>query len=133
MNNSIQTYSQLLEEKQRLQTLINAQKELVRYDIQELKKELKPVGVAFSFLKNITSRSGKNSLLNYGVDVIVDLLFKKIILSNAGWVTRLTLPFLLRNYSSNVIADNKKNLVQKLSNWFKSRMNGKTTEESKQY
>jgi hypothetical protein len=137
MSKRIQTYEQLMEEKKRLETLIDAQKELIRYDFKDLKHELRPVGVVFSFLKSITSRSGKYGVLNYGVDMIVDLIFKKMILSKAGWITRLTVPFLVKNFSSNKLAENKNSFLKKLRSWLGNR-NGKhdkyrTSEGSKQY
>ena len=137
MSNPIKTYEQLMAEKKRLQTLIEAQKELIRYDVKDLKHELRPVGVVFSFLKSITSRSGKLGVLNYGVDMFVDLVFKKMILAKAGWITRLTVPFLVKNFSSNKLAENKNTFLKKLRSWLGNR-NGKhdkyrTSEESKQY
>ena len=137
MGNRIQTYEQLMEEKKRLETLIEAQKELIRYDVKDLKHELQPVSVAFSFLKNITTRSGKFGLLNYGVDMVVDLVFKKMILGKAGWITRLTVPFLVKNFSSNKLAENKNTFLKKLRGWLGNK-NGKhdkykASEGSKQY
>jgi len=137
MDNRIQTYDQLIKEKKRLETLIEAQKELIRYDMKEIKHELQPVSTAFSFLKNITSRSGKFGLLNYGVDMVVDLVFRKMILAKAGWITRLTVPFLVKNFSSNKLAENKNTFLHKLRSWLGNK-NGKhdkykTSEGSKQY
>ena len=137
MNKRIHTYEQLMAEKQRLETLIEAQKELIRYDLKDLKHELKPVGAVFTFLKSITSRSGKLGMLNIGVDMIVDLVFKKMILSKAGWITRLTVPFLVKNFSSNKLAENKNSFLKKLRGWLGNK-NGKhdhfrTSEESRQY
>lgn len=136
MSNRIQTYEQLMQEKKRLQTLIEAQKELIRYDLKDLKHELQPVGAVFTFLKSITSRSGKNGLLNYGVDVVVDLVFRKLILAKAGWITRLAVPFLVKNFSSNKLAENKNSFLKKLRSWLGNR-NGKdkykTSEELRRY
>lgn len=137
MDNRIQTYDQLMAEKKRLQTLIEAQKELIRYDFKDIKHELKPVGVVFTFLKSITSRSGKNGILNYGVDMVIDLVFKRMILAKAGWITRLAVPFLMKNFSSNKLAENKSSFLNKLRNWLGNK-NGKhnkfrTSEGSKQY
>jgi len=86
-------------------------------------------------LKDITSRSGKNKVLNYGVDVVVDLLFKKVLLARTGWLTRLTLPFFVKNYSSNILSDHKKTLFEKLRGWIgnKNGKEDKTSEELKQY
>ena len=137
MANRIQTYEQLMEEKKRLETLIDAQKELIRYDFKDLKHELKPVGVVFSFLKSVTSRSGKNGVLNYGVDMIIDLVFKRMILAKAGWITRLAVPFLIKNFSSNKLAENKNTFLKKLRSWLGNK-NGKhdrmrSTEGSRPY
>lgn len=128
MSNRIETYEQLLKEKKRLQTLIEAQKELVRYDIKEIGEELKPLSIAFRFLRNITTRK-KNGVLNYGTNMMVDLLVKKLLLAKAGWVTKLIVPFLVKNYASHVMAENKTTLWQKITNIF-GRNGGKATESA---
>jgi hypothetical protein len=69
--------------------------------------------------------------------MVVDLVFKKMILGKAGWITRLTVPFLVKNFSSNKLAENKNTFLKKLRGWLGNK-NGKhdkykTSEGSKQY
>jgi hypothetical protein len=133
MTRSISTYDDLLAEKQRLTILLQAQKDLVRQDIQEIKEELAPVKSAISMVGKFATRDKGNWLLTTAADKVIDLVFKKMILSKAGWVTKLAVPFLMKNFSSHVIADNKDGIVNKLFSLFtrkKAHANGKMPVEA---
>jgi hypothetical protein len=126
MTKAIRTYDDLLEEKARLKLLLSAQKELVRQDINELKQELAPVKSAISMVGKIATRDNRNWLLSTAADTMIDLLVKKMVLSKAGWITKLVVPFFMKNFSSHVIADNKDKIVDKLFSWIgKKNTNGK--------
>ena len=126
MNKRIPTYNDLLEEKQQLEVLLKAQKELIRYDVQQLKAEFQPAIKTFSLLGKIFTKDRSNALLTTGTDTVIDLLVKKVILGRAGWITRLIIPYFLKNVSSHVIADKKDGLLQKVFSWFRKNQNGKT-------
>jgi hypothetical protein len=126
MTKPINSYADLLEEKARLKLLLSAQKELVRQDINELKQELAPVKSAFSVVGNIFTKDKSSSLLTTAADTAIDLILKKIVLAKAGWITKLVLPFFMKNFSSHIIADNKDKIVSKLFSWIgKKNANGK--------
>ena len=127
MNKSIQTYDDLLREKQQLEVLLHAQKELIVYDINELKAQLKPTADAFSFIGKLTTRESGNILLTGTANKLIDLIFRRLILSKAGWLTKLAVPFFLKNYSSHLIHDNKDKILNKIFSLFKkkSSANGK--------
>jgi hypothetical protein len=126
MTKPIRTYDDLLEEKARLKLLLSAQKELVRQDINELKQELAPVKSAISMVCKIATRDNRNWLLSTAADTIIDMVVKKMVLSKAGWITKLIVPFFMKNFSSHVIADNKDKIVSKLFSWIgKKNANGK--------
>lgn len=114
MSNTIRSYDELLIEKQRLQSLLVAQRELIRYDIQGLKEELKPALTAVSLIGKITTRDTSNPLVSSATNSVVDFLLKKVVLSRAGWLSRLTIPFFVKNLSSHVIAEHKDNIMNKL-------------------
>src|SRR5262245_40978422 len=114
MTKPIVTYKDLLEEKERLRLLLNVQKEIIREDIRGIGDEIEPVKSALSFAGKFVTRDNSNLLLNAGANKLIDLVIKKVILSRAGWLTRLTVPFLLKNYSSHVISENKGALLKKL-------------------
>jgi hypothetical protein len=131
MTKQIRSYSDLQEEKLRLRALLKEQKQLVHHDIQEIKAELAPVRNAISFAgKMVTRDTGGNLALNVGANALIDLVVKKFILGKAGWLAKTLVPFLLKNYSSHVISDNKDSIFKKLFSWIgKKRANGKVGHE----
>ncbi len=137
MTKPIRTYDDLLEEKARLKLLLSAQKELVRQDINELKQELAPVKSAISMVGKFATKDNRSWLLTTAADTIIDLVVKKMVLSKAGFITKLAVPFLMKNFSSHVITDNKDKIISKLSSWFgKKNANGKehvSTEEKEHF
>jgi len=131
--NKIQTYDDLIEEKKRLEQLLSFQKEQISANWIEMKQEFQPVNNIISFFSKLTTRDKTNPLVNMGIDVAGDLVLRKIILAKTGWATRLVVPFLLKNYSSNVFAEKGKSLIQKLKHWLKSNKNGKSEPVHEQF
>ncbi|SRR5258705_13770805 len=127
MNKRIQTYEDLLDEKQRLEALFEVHKATLRQDMQEIKEELKPLRLAVSFAGKLITKDRTNTLLNAGMDTLINLVVKNVVLSRAGWFTRLVVPFLAKNYSSHFISENKNAIVRKLFSWIgKKNANGTT-------
>ena len=125
MTKTIKTYKDLLDEKERLQSLLKAQKEILHDDIRQIKQELEPVRGVISFAGKLVTRDKGNWALNIGANTLIDIVIKKLILSKAGWVTKNIVPFFLKNYSSHVISDNKGSLLKKLFSWIgKKNANG---------
>lgn len=113
MNKKITTYDELLEEKERLQQLFKAQRELLRADIQDIKAEFAPLKAAFSVVGKFTSRDKNNNwAVSATANTLIDIVVKKLILGRAGWLTKLAVPFLVKNFSSHVLADNKDKIVR---------------------
>ena len=110
----INSYDELVQRQHQMQELLTAQKELVKYDFDQLKTDLKPASAALKFVSNITSMDRSNPLINEGIDKVVDLVLKKVILARSGWITKLLIPFLVKNYSSHFLADHKDELIGKL-------------------
>ncbi|HMR82239.1 MAG TPA: hypothetical protein PKE30_03875 [Niabella sp.] len=118
MTREIKSYNDLLEEKQRLRLLLQAQKELVRQDIREIKEELAPVKSVISIAGKLVSKNKSNWLFTTAADKIIDLVVKKLILSRSGWLTRLAVPFVMKNFSSHIIAENKDAIIEKIVSFF---------------
>lgn len=117
MNRTIRTYDDLLREKQRLTALLQAQKELVRQDVQSIKQELAPVKKAIEWVGRLTTRDRNNVLLTGASDFLVDVIIKKGLLGRAGWITRIAIPFVAKNLSSHLLAGYKDVLLAKLASW----------------
>ena len=117
MNRAIRTYEDLVEHKQKLKELLDAQKRLIHYDIEEIKEELRPltniVGVASKFF----TRNNDHSLLVNGVNSLIDLALKKIVLPGTGWISHMIIPFFAKNISSHLVAENKKGVFDKVASW----------------
>jgi hypothetical protein len=114
MSNKIQTYDDLLKEKEQMEQLLKAQGQLIKRDIAALKEEFRPAAKAVSALGKIATRDHTNPLLDNTANTIIDLVFRKFLLARTGWVTKLVVPFLLKNISSHAIANNKGSIASKL-------------------
>jgi hypothetical protein len=118
MNTRINTYDDLLQEKARLTALLQTQKDQVRQDFREIKEELTPIKTAVNFIGQITTKDSGNPLLNGAIDTMVDLVVKKLILGRAGWLTKLVVPFVIKNFASHKIEENKNAILRKIFSWF---------------
>ena len=130
MNKSIQSYKDLVEEKQRLEVLLVAQKEVLRNDVQELKTQLEPLKHAVEFIRKITTKDKTALLLTIGSDIVINSVVKRFILSRAGWFVRNVVPYFLKNYSSHFLAEQKEKWIEKLRAWL-GHKNGKEDESEK--
>jgi hypothetical protein len=111
MSKKIKSYKELLEEKERLKSLLKFQREQVNADFQAIGQQLQPVKSAMSFAGKIFTRDESNLLVNLGAGAFIELVLKRLFLSNAGWFTRSIIPFFLKNYSSHF---GKKSIMKKL-------------------
>jgi len=121
---NITTYNELVEEKKRLEELLKAQKQLLRADVEAIKAQLHPVKAAIDTLKKFTTRDRTNLLLTMGSDAVINLVVKNFLLKKTGWLTKLMVPLLVKNYASHVVNENKEKWFQKLFSWVGNK-NGK--------
>lgn len=124
MSKRFTSYKALLEEKQQLEVLLQAQKQLIHYDVEEIKLKLQPVKETFEFVKKITTRDRTGLLLDLGSDIAINTFIRNFLLSKAGWITKLVVPFFLKNYSSHFLAEQKDKWIEKLKSWL-GHKNGK--------
>lgn len=118
MNSTIRTYEDLLQEQQRLLGVIKTQEDLIRKDIAGVKEGLKPFNKVAQQLHKMATRDNSAPLMNFGLEFGVDLLLRKFVLAKAGWFTKIVIPFLVKNYSSHIIGEEKRlALLQKVRNF----------------
>ena len=125
MKRKIRTYEDLEREEQQLEELLRSQKELIQIEIGLLKQQLKPAQAALQFVGKITTPDKHNPLLTQGANTVIDALLKNVVLARSGWVTKMLVPFFVKNYSSHLINDNKDNIINKVASVF-SNKNGKS-------
>ncbi len=119
MNRSIKTYKDLVQEEQRLLAQLKAQEKLIKEDLTGIKEGLKPFGNAMRIVNKLVTRDHTGPLMNFGLDFSIDLLIRKLLLARAGWITKIVIPFIVKNYSSHIISEDKRaKLVKKIQDIF---------------
>lgn len=120
MNKRIRNKEELLQEQERLLLLLKGQEALIKEDLAGVKEGLKPVGKVVKVVNKMTSRDQTGPLFNFGLEFGIDLVVRKFLLAKAGWFTRILVPFLMKNYSSHLISEEKRTkLVKKIQDLFK--------------
>jgi hypothetical protein len=105
MNSHITTYEELLQEKKHLKLLLEERKIKVQTEFEEIKVKLKPVGAIIETVQKMTTKDKSNPLINMGIDVGVNLVLKKLLLRNAGFIIKLLVPMLTKNYLSHEVEE----------------------------
>lgn len=111
MSKKIQTYNDLVEEKKRLETLVVVQKQQIKTSWDNLLQEATPVTSVFSHITKIFKGDKSNPAVNFGVKLASDVFIRKVVLAKADWVTRIVVPLLFRNYTSNILNSDKTKTV----------------------
>lgn len=120
MSKRIRTYEDLVIEQQRLVSLLKTQEATIKVDIAGVKEGLKPLGKAVEIVNKMATRDNTAPVLNFGMEMGIDLLIRRVILARAGWFTKIVIPFLVKNYSSHLIGEEKREaLIQKIKGFFK--------------
>lgn len=115
----IRTYEDLLQEEQRLRQSLKGQELLIRQDVVNMKDNFEPVKRVYDTIQKIFTRDNRVPFFNLGLEMGVDLLLRKFILARAGWFTKILVPYLVKNYSSHIIGEEKrKALVKKIRDMF---------------
>jgi hypothetical protein len=118
MSKDIQTYDDLVAYKKNLQQLLYAQKQLIVYDIEEIKEKVRPLTEVAAHATKLFVPNGDQSMLTKVINTAVDLLVKNVIMKRSGWLTKAIVPFLVHNISSHLVADNKEGILKKIAAWF---------------
>ncbi len=118
MNKKIGKYDELLIEKQKLEMLFQAQKELVKYDINDIRSSFDPAFSALEFLKKLTVRNSDNPVIQSGINMLIDFLSNKLKSEHAGFIRTTVLPHIIKNYASHFLAGYTDKLIEQLVSLF---------------
>lgn len=122
---SIRTYEDLEAEEKRLQALLYSHKANIKDSFSAVKDSLNPFKQAIDTVKKLFSRDKTNPVMKFGVDFGLDLLIRRLLLSRAGWFTKIVVPFVVRNYSSHFLTQYKRlKIIQKIVGFFKADKDG---------
>ena len=116
--NNITTYDDLIQEKRRLKLMLEERKILVQAEFEEIKVKLKPVTHVIEMVEKLSTKDKSNPLLNVGIDLGVNLLLKNLLLRNAGFIVKLLVPLMAKNYFSHE-GEEAKNLFSQIGGFIK--------------
>jgi hypothetical protein len=102
MTNPIRNHDDLLAEKARLKSLLLVQKNQFRRSWEGIEEELEPATKLLGSLSLFSSKKSDNPLLKLGMDLGIDMVMRKTLFRQAGLLTRLGAPILVRNLVSNL-------------------------------
>jgi hypothetical protein len=119
MDNRIRTYEDLLQEEQRLIQQLKGHEVLIREDLISVRQHLAPVTRVFNNVTKAFTRDNRAPLLNFGLEMGIDVFVRRVLLAKAGWFTKIVVPYLLKNYSSHLIGHEKRvKMMQKIQGFF---------------
>jgi hypothetical protein len=118
MIRQINSYKELVEEKIRLNALLIEQELQIKQDWKSLKEELKPAVLVGATLRKIFTRKAGLTAAQLGINVLTDGLVKRVLLRKAGWLIRLVVPILIKNYASHVGEGGTEGLMHKIKKLF---------------
>ena len=99
----INKYDELVLERKRLESDLLHYRSLISREVDEIKHKMEPITDVVSFFTPSKSPTGNNKLLQAGANLGIELLVRQKLLSKAGWLTKLVLPFILKRVSSRAI------------------------------
>jgi hypothetical protein len=116
MNKKISTYEELLQEEQRLTAQLSSYKELIKDDIDGIKQGLNPFKQVAKTVRSLFTRDDNGPLLNFGMNFGLDIFLRKILLGRASWITKVVVPYVIKNYASHLVTeDQRKNVARSVS------------------
>ncbi len=117
--NSIRTHQDLLAEKKRLMAALVVQKSIINNDMTALREKFSPAISLLSVVGKIANQNSGNLLLASAFNIAGEIFLKNKLLSRAGKVTQLVVPFLFKRISSFIFNKNRSIAFQKLKERWK--------------
>ncbi|CAN5573848.1 hypothetical protein BH10BAC3_BH10BAC3_14620 [soil metagenome] len=112
----INSYNDLIAEKERLRAQFGIQKQALKDDFTALKDSLNPIKAVAKSLGKLTTPDKSLGFLNTGLSFGVDMLLRKVLLRKSGWIVKLAAPFLVKNLVSHFAASKIKTGMPDLQN-----------------
>ena len=122
MNNSaIKTYEDLEREERRLTARLATLKTTIREDVtgvkQGVKDKLNPVKKVKETVRHLFVREGENGpVINFALYVVQDFVIRMFIPNRTNIFTKTIIPFLTKNYVSNLVTEEQRKTVMRAVN-----------------
>ena len=109
----IRTYNDLLQEEHRLTEQLKVQENIIRQDLAGFRENIEPLKKVFGTVQKVFTRDNRVPIFNVGLELGIDMLLRRFILARAGWLAKTIIPYLVKNYSSHIIGEEKRKLLIK--------------------
>ena len=120
MNKPIRNYEELLHEEQRLKAQLSSYQVLIKEDLTAIREGLNPVKRGIALAKRLLTRDDNGPLLNFGLNFSIDMLIRKLLLARAGWLFKVVVPYVVKNYASHIVSeDDREKITKSIRKWFK--------------
>jgi hypothetical protein len=129
MTKKLKSYKDLLAETERLEHLLDAQKELISLEIGEVGDKVFPAVNMVNAVGRFATYNSKSILLTTVSDILIDLIAEASGLKNKNWIGRTAIPGAMKNFSSHVIANNKDEIISLFTSFVNS-LTGSAEEEN---
>ena len=107
----IRTYNDLLQEEQRLQQVLKSQEVLIREDLVSMKENLEPLKKVYDQVHKVFTRDNRVPVFNIGLELGIDMVLRRFLLARAGWFAKTFVPYIVKNYTSHIISEEKRKLI----------------------
>lgn len=115
----IKTYKELLQEEQRLQQVLKGQETMIRQDLLSMQENLEPIKRVYDQVHKVFTRDNRVPVFNIGLELGIDVLLRRLILARAGWFAKTFVPYVVKNYASHIIGEEKrKAIIKKIEELF---------------
>lgn len=119
--NSIRTYEDLEREEQRLTAHLASLKITMKEDVtgvkEALKEKLNPLKKIKETVRNLFVRDDQNGpAINFALNFVLDFIIRLFIPNRTNVFTKTIIPFITKNYVSNLITDEQRQSVMKAVN-----------------
>jgi hypothetical protein len=103
MKNGMKAYDQLLMDETLLQQELKLKQQAITGHVRSLKAKVQPAAIGMGIAKTILTRNGMQPIAQGGLDILIDLMTKKLLFRKSGWIAKMILPPLLKNISSHAL------------------------------
>ena len=115
----IKTYEDLENEKLRLVALLRNHEDTIRTDLVQVGEGLQPLRNALNVVNKMATRDNRVPVINFGLEMGIDLFVRRFLLDRAGWFAKIVVPYLIKNYSSHILGEEKKKMLAgKINDFF---------------
>jgi hypothetical protein len=84
-----------------------------------MKENLEPLKRVYNQVHKVFTRDNRVPVFNVGLELGIDVLLRRLILARAGWFAKTFVPYVVKNYASHIIGEEKrKAIIKKIEELF---------------